>query len=61
MSIVGGAFIPAIMGKLSDLTDIRVAFIVPLICYAYVAYFALRGYKTAGELALGEEVATVGA
>jgi FHS family L-fucose permease-like MFS transporter len=61
MSIVGGAFIPAIMGELSDLTDIRVAFIVPLICYAYVAYFALRGYKTAGELALGEEVAKVGA
>lgn len=61
MSIIGGALIPAAMGEISDLSNIRVAFILPLICYAYVTYFALRGYKTTGELPVGEEAATSGA
>ncbi len=61
MSIIGGALIPAAMGEISDLSNIRIAFILPLICYAYVTYFALRGYKTAGEPAIGEEAAASGA
>src|SRR5215471_18034752 len=61
MAIIGGALIPAAMGRISDLTNIRVAFIWPLVCYAYVTYFALRGYKTEGEAAVGEEAAASGA
>ena len=61
MSIIGGALIPAAMGKLSDLTNIRTAFILPLICYTYVTYFALRGYRPTGEVVVGEEAATSGA
>jgi FHS family L-fucose permease-like MFS transporter len=45
MSIIGGAFFPAIMGRISDLSSIQRAFLVPIICYAYVLYFALQGYK----------------
>jgi len=45
MSIIGGAIVPAIMGYTSDVSSIQKAFVVPLICYAYVLYFALRGYK----------------
>jgi FHS family L-fucose permease-like MFS transporter len=45
MSIIGGAFFPAIMGRISDLSSIQRAFLVPIICYAYVLYFGLRGYK----------------
>jgi len=45
MSIIGGAFFPAIMGRISDLSSIQRAFLVPIVCYAYVLYFALRGYK----------------
>ena len=44
-SILGGAVCPAIMGFISDHSSIRVAFIVPLICQAYVLYFAVRGYR----------------
>jgi len=44
-SIIGGAIFPAIMGFISDHSNIRVAFIVPLICQAYVLYFAMRGYR----------------
>jgi len=45
MSIIGGGLIPPVMGRISDATNIRVAFLVPMICYAYVIYFALTGYK----------------
>ena len=45
MSIIGGALIPAAMGKISDLSNIQIAFVVPLICYLYVIYFAMRGYR----------------
>src|ERR1700739_3734008 len=44
-SILGGAVCPAIMGFISDHSSIRVAFILPLICQAYVLYFAVRGYR----------------
>jgi MFS transporter, FHS family, L-fucose permease len=45
MAILGGAVLPAIMGRISDATDIRTAFVVPLVCYIYVLYFAVDGYK----------------
>lgn len=45
MSIVGGAIVPAVMGWISDLRTIQTAFLVPLACYVYVLYFALRGYR----------------
>jgi MFS transporter, FHS family, L-fucose permease len=50
MSIIGGAAIPAVMGRISDAANIQRAFLIPLLCHAYIFYFALRGYKgsTAG-------------
>ena len=40
------------MGRISDLSSIQRAFLVPLICYAYVMYFALWGYKPQTELGM---------
>jgi MFS transporter, FHS family, L-fucose permease len=45
MSIIGGAVVPAIMGRLSDASNIQIAFVVPLICHLVVLHFALRGHK----------------
>ena len=45
MSIIGGAVFPAIMGRISDASNIQRAFLVPLICYVYLFYFGLWGYK----------------
>lgn len=44
MSIVGGAFFPLIMGKISDVTggNIQLAYIVPMICFVFVLIYALR-------------------
>lgn len=47
MSIVGGAILPPAMGWVSDRSSIQVAFAVPLVCYAYVLYFAMRGHVPA--------------
>jgi len=57
MSIIGGGLIPAAMGKISDLTNIQRAFVVPLICYLYVIYFAVTGYRPEPALAVPETAA----
>jgi MFS transporter, FHS family, L-fucose permease len=54
-SIIGGAIFPAAMGFISDHSNIRVAFLVPLICQAFVLYFAVRGYRPV--LVAGTQVA----
>lgn len=45
MAIIGGAFFPAIMGRISDAASIQKAFLVPLFCYIYIFYFGISGYK----------------
>ncbi|MGB0122407.1 MAG: L-fucose:H+ symporter permease [Silvibacterium sp.] len=45
MAIIGGAVFPAIMGLISDASNIQRAFFVPLVCYLFVFYFAVYGYR----------------
>jgi MFS transporter, FHS family, L-fucose permease len=45
MAIIGGAFFPAIMGYISDASNIRYAFLVPFACHICVLCFAIRGYR----------------
>jgi len=45
MAILGGAVFPALMGRISDISNIQLAFFVPLVCYLFVLYFAVRGYR----------------
>lgn len=45
MSIIGGAVCPLIMGRISDAWNIQWAFLVPLVCHAYVFYFGVRGHR----------------
>jgi MFS transporter, FHS family, L-fucose permease len=45
MSIIGGAVFPALMGYISDQSNIRMAFLVPFFCHLYVLYFAAHGYR----------------
>jgi FHS family L-fucose permease-like MFS transporter len=39
VAIVGGAIIPEIQGVLADNIGIHHAFIIPILCYLYIAYF----------------------
>lgn len=57
MSIIGGAICPLIMGRISDAWNIQRAFVVPLLCHAFVLYFAVRGYRPSGSLAMDNAMA----
>ena len=48
MAIVGGAIIPVMQGTLADRIGIHHAFILPVLCYVYIFYYALRGSKPSG-------------
>jgi fucose permease len=43
--IVGGTFVPMIMGTIADATTITFAFIVPLVCISYVIFLGIMNYK----------------
>ena len=50
MAIVGGAILPVIQGIIADHLGLHHAFILPLICYMYILYYALIGSKPNSQL-----------
>lgn len=45
MAIVGGAVLPALQGKVADWIGIQQSFAVPMLAFAYVAFYGLYGYR----------------
>ena len=46
MAILGGALLPWLLGKIADVTgNLQLGFIIPLIAYAYVAFYGLIGHR----------------
>jgi MFS transporter, FHS family, L-fucose permease len=45
MAIVGGAILPVIQGVIADRIGLHHAFVLPLICYLYIVFYALSGSK----------------
>lgn len=45
MGISGGAILPLIYGKLGDMLNLQMAYIVLIPCYLYILYFAIAGHK----------------
>jgi len=44
MAIVGGALIPVIQGFIADKIGIHHAFILPVLCYLFIAYYGIKGH-----------------
>ena len=44
-AIVGGAVLPVIQGFFADNIGIHHAFFVPVLCYLFIAYYGMKGYK----------------
>ena len=44
-AIAGGAIIPFVSGVLKDHYNWQLAFLVPLICYLYILFYGINGYK----------------
>ena len=48
MGIVGGALIPLAEGKAADHIGLQHAFIIPALCYIYIAYYGFIGSRPTG-------------
>ncbi|WP_416307299.1 sugar MFS transporter [Neptunicella sp. SCSIO 80796] len=45
VAIVGGAIVPSLQGLLADSQGIQFSFILPVICYLYIAWYGFSGSK----------------
>jgi len=45
LAIVGGAIVPLAQGVLADYFSVQFAFILPLLCYLYIAFYGVKGSK----------------
>jgi FHS family L-fucose permease-like MFS transporter len=44
-AVVGGAVIPYFLGALADKVGIQHAFVLPVLCYLFMAYYGWVGSK----------------
>jgi FHS family L-fucose permease-like MFS transporter len=44
-AVVGGAVVPYLIGALADKVGIQHSFVIPVICYLFIAYYGLWGSK----------------
>ena len=44
-AIVGGAIVPVVQGWVADTYGLMISFVVSAICYVYIVFFAIKGYK----------------
>jgi len=45
MMVAGGAVCPIFMGYIADISKMATGFIVPLLCFSFIIFFGIRGYK----------------
>ncbi len=44
-AIVGGAVIPLLMGLLADRVGLQPSYLILVVCYGYILFYALRGWR----------------
>ncbi len=45
MAILGGALLPPLQGAMADRFGIQASFVVPMVAFAYIAFYGLYGYR----------------
>ena len=48
MAIMGGAILPKVMGSIADKYDLSRGFIVPMLCFAFVAFYGFMWPRFSG-------------
>lgn len=43
LAIVGGAIVPVFQGLLADSLGVQLAFVLPVFCYLYIAFYGVKG------------------
>jgi FHS family L-fucose permease-like MFS transporter len=51
-AIVGGALVPLLFGFIADHSGLRIALLLPVVCYLYVMWYGLRGSRRAATVAV---------
>ncbi len=46
LAIVGGALLPLLQGVLADSIGLQISFVLPMLCYLFIAYYGLSGSKS---------------
>ena len=54
MAILGGAILPPLQGYIADRYNLQISYIVPVIAYAYVAFYGWKGHKVGRRAAASE-------
>jgi FHS family L-fucose permease-like MFS transporter len=49
-AVVGGALIPMLFGVIADQSGLRLALLLPVLCYGYIMWYGLRGSRPTGPL-----------
>ena len=52
MAVAGGAFCPPLMGAIADNWGMPVAFIIPLACFAFIAWYGVYGFRLKSKVAV---------
>ncbi len=60
MAIMGGAILPKLMGFVADKFDMSRGFIVPMFCFAFVAFYGFQWPKFSGVASMREAVGARG-
>jgi FHS family L-fucose permease-like MFS transporter len=47
LAIVGGALLPLLQGLIADSIGVQISFVLPMLCYLFIAYYGLVGSKPA--------------
>ena len=45
LAIVGGAIVPVVQGGFADTIGLQISFLLPALCYVFIAYYGLVGSK----------------
>jgi len=45
MAVLGGAILPPVQGAVADRLGIQTSYVVPMIAFAYIAFYGLYGYR----------------
>jgi MFS transporter, FHS family, L-fucose permease len=60
MAIMGGALLPKLMGYIADEFDMSRGFVVPMLCFAFVAYYGFKWPKLSKAESLSGATVSVG-
>jgi len=50
MAILGGAILPPVQGYVADKCGIQASFVVPMLAFAYIAFYGIYGYRAGRKL-----------